>query len=240
MELRFSRLFSKNHIRQIGGTLPGNHEAEKFVPWDYIGVIDLFQFGTGWVKTQTMTIPTRSQCLALMEQTQMPEHIRKHSLTVAHVAVFLGGLLNQDGVRLNLGLLEAGALLHDIAKAQTLSTGQRHEDLGASMLESWGYAMLSPIVKEHVVLEYSALLGPITESLVVNYADKRVKHDQIVTLGDRFADLIGRYARTSEHRTWLQAKFDLYLLLESKIFEHLNISPKDLGRLCRSQPEMTL
>jgi uncharacterized protein len=190
--------------------------------------------------TQTMMIPTRSQCLALMEQTQMPEHIQKHSITVAHVAVFLGGLLNQNGVRLNLGLLEAGALLHDIAKARTLSTGQRHEDLGAGMLESWGYAMLSPLVREHVILESSALLGPITESLVVNYADKRVKHDQIVPLKDRFYDLIGRYAKTSEHRTWLRTKFELYLLLESKIFEHLTISPKDLGRLCRSQPEVTL
>lgn len=190
------------------------------------------------VETDMMMIPKRSQCLTLMEQTRMPEHIQKHSLMVAHVAVFLGTLLNQDGVRLNLELLEAGALLHDIAKAQTLSSGQRHEELGAGMLESWGYPLLAPIVREHVVLESSALSGPITESLVVNYADKRVKHDQIVTLSVRFADLIGRYAKTSEHRKWLQAKFHLYGVLESKIFERLPISPKDLGRLCGAQDGM--
>jgi len=179
-----------------------------------------------------MTIPTRSQCLALMAQSRMPEHIRKHSITVARVAVWLGHLLNQNSVRLDLKLLEAGALLHDIAKAESLATRERHEDLGARMLESWGYPLLSPIVREHVILEASALAGPITESLVVNYADKRVKHDQIVPLDDRFSDLIGRYAKTGEHRSWLQAKFELYLLLEAKIFEHLSVTPEDLAGLC--------
>jgi uncharacterized protein len=178
-----------------------------------------------------MEIPTRSQCLALMNQAKMPTHIQKHSFAVAQIAVYLGGLLNQNSVRLNLKLLEAGALLHDVAKDRTLSTGERHEYVGARMLEEWGYTLLSPIVKEHVALDGTVLRGPISESLLVNYADKRVKHDQIVSLDERFSDLIGRYAKTDEHRAWLQDKFDLYLLLESKIFEHLSISPEDLGHL---------
>lgn len=178
-----------------------------------------------------MAIPTRDQCLVLMERVLMPEHIKSHSFVVAQIAVYLGRLLNQNSVRLNLELLEAGALLHDIAKARALSTGERHEDVGARMVADWGYALLSPIVKEHVVLDFAILRGPITESLVVNYADKRVKHDQVVPLRDRFSDLIGRYAKTREHRAWLQEKFDLYLQLEARIFEHLTINPDDLDRL---------
>jgi uncharacterized protein len=178
-----------------------------------------------------MVIPTRSQCLDLIEQVTMPEHIKKHSFVVARIAVYLGRLLNQNSLRLNLELLEAGALLHDIAKARTLSTGERHEDVGARMLEEWGYALLSAIVKEHVALDISVLHGPITESLLVNYSDKRVKHDQVVPLKDRFSDLISRYAKTNEHRTWLQEKSNLYMRLEFKIFEHLTITPDDLSRL---------
>ncbi len=178
-----------------------------------------------------MAIPTRDQCMVLMERALMPEHIQQHSFVVAHVALYLGGLLNQNSVRLDLELLEAGALLHDIAKARGLSTGERHEDVGARMLADWGYASLSPIVQEHVMLDPAILRGPITESLIVNYADKRVKHDQVVSLSDRFFDLIGRYAKTSEHRTWLREKFDLYLQLEARIFEHLTINPDELGRL---------
>jgi uncharacterized protein len=181
-------------------------------------------------ESQTMIIPTRLQCLALMEQALMPEHIQKHSFVVAQIALYLGRLLNQNSVRLNLELLEAGALLHDIAKARSLSTGERHEDLGARMLENWGYTLISPIVKEHVILNIAVLQGPITESLVVNYADKRVKHDQVVSLRERFSDLINRYARTTEHRVWLQEKFDLYLQLESMMFEHLTINPDDLDQ----------
>jgi uncharacterized protein len=184
-----------------------------------------------------MIIPTRSQCLDLIEQVRMPEHIKKHSLVVARIAVYLGGLLNHNSLRLNLELLEAGALLHDIAKARSLSTGERHEDVGARMLEDWGYALLSFIVREHVMLDVSVLHGPITESLLVNYSDKRVKHDHVVSLNDRFSDLISRYARTKEHRAWLQEKFSLYMLLESKIFEHLTITPDDLSRLNLSQAE---
>jgi uncharacterized protein len=184
-----------------------------------------------------MTIPTRAQCQTLMTQIQMPEHIQRHSLTVARVALTLARLLNQNSVCLNLKLLEAGALLHDIAKAHALSSNGRHEDVGARMLEAWGFTMLSPIVREHVVLEASALAGPITESLVVNYADKRVKHDEVVSLTDRFADLIGRYAKTAAHRSWLQEKFELYVLLEAKLFEHLTIAPQDLARLCSGQTD---
>jgi uncharacterized protein len=178
-----------------------------------------------------MIIPTRSQCMDLIEQVRMPEHIKKHSFVVARIAVYLGSLLNQNSLRLNLELLEAGALLHDIAKARTLSTGERHEEVGSRMVEDWGYALLSAIVKEHVVLDVSVLHGPITESLLVNYSDKRVKHDQVVPLQDRFSDLISRYAKTKEHRDWLQEKSDLYIRLEAKIFEHLAISPNDLSQL---------
>jgi uncharacterized protein len=217
--------------------LTKNQGAEKFLFSDYNNWIENYDSKQDGMLT--MTIPTRSRCLALMVQMQMPEHIQKHSIAVARIAVLLGRHLNQNSVRLDLELLEAGALLHDIAKAQTLSTSQRHEDVGARMLESWGYPMLSPIVKDHVKLETSTLAGPITESLVVNYSDKRVKHDQIVTLEDRFSDLVGRYAKTGEHRSWLQAKFELYQLLESKLFEHLTITPKDLAHLCFSQSEPT-
>jgi len=181
-----------------------------------------------------MVIPTRRRCLDLMKQAKMPEHIQKHSLVVAEIAVYLGGLLYQNCTCLNLPLLEAGALLHDIAKDRALATGERHEKVGAKMVEDWGYPLLSPIVKEHVVLDRTVLHGPITESLLVNYADKRVKHDQIVSLGDRFFDLIDRYAKTEEHRAWLLEKFHLYGLLESKIFEHLTLNPNDLCRVAGS------
>lgn len=174
-----------------------------------------------------MIIPTKSECVNLMRRAGMPAHIQKHCLMVAEITMYLGRLLNQNSLRLNLGLLEAGALLHDIAKAQSLFTGERHDELGARMLEELGYPLLAPIVREHVCLESSHLAGPVTESLVVNYADKRVKHDRVVTLEDRFQDLIVRYAKTVEHRTILRERLALYSTLEERIFDHLSVSPTE-------------
>jgi len=155
----------------------------------------------------------------------MPLHIQKHSILVTEIALFLSKLLNRNGTKLDLTLVEAGGLLHDIAKAQSLSSGKRHEKLGAKLLHDWGYVRLASIVQDHVSLDLIRLNGPITESLMVNYADKRVKHDQVVTLEERFFDLIDRYARTPEHQIHLQQRFRQYSVLEQRIFDHLTIRP---------------
>lgn len=174
-----------------------------------------------------MPIPSRRQCLSMMKRVRMPEHIQRHSMLVAEVSLFLGRFLNGNSIRLNLQLLEAGALLHDIAKAQSIETGERHDEMGARLLEEWGYSLLAPIVKEHVCLDLTAVYGPVTESLVVNYADKRVKHETVVSLESRFDDLMVRYGKTDGHLAYFRKRFELYCLLEKRLFEHLPIGPVD-------------
>ena len=172
-----------------------------------------------------MNIPTREECLLLLHELQMPPHIQRHSMMVAKIALHLGNLLNTNSLRVNLSLLEAGALLHDVGKPQSIFTGERHEELGASILAERGYRWLAPIVMEHVSLDRKRVDGPINESILVNYSDKRVRHDQVVTLEDRFDDLMDRYAKTEDHRSRMKKKFVLFRELEQKIFEHLSICP---------------
>lgn len=172
-----------------------------------------------------MDIPSRKDCLSLMERVGMPRHIQCHSWLVAEVAVFLGGLLNDRSTNLDLRLLEAGGLLHDIAKPRSIVTGEKHEELGAVMLQDWGYPTVAQIVREHVTMDYGRAMGPVSESVLVNYADKRVRHSEIVSIQDRFLDLIERYARSREHAAFLEKRMGLYFSLEERIFEHLPISP---------------
>ena len=172
-----------------------------------------------------MPTPSRKECIRLLLQTGMPEHIQKHSRIVAEVALYLGRLLNRNGGRLNLPVLEAAALLHDIGKPEGLATGENHAELGGRMLEELGYADIAPIVRDHVRLDAAQVQGGVTESLLVNYADKRVQHDRIVSLQSRFEDLIARYARTEAHAAGLRERLGLYRALESKIFSCLAIDP---------------
>jgi len=172
-----------------------------------------------------MVIPSRSECFSLMKRVRMPRHIQFHSMLVAEIAVFLGKLLNHRSNELDLQLLEAGGLLHDIAKPRSIATGERHEELGAEMLREWGFPRVAPIVGEHVTMDPGRAMGPVTESILVNYADKRVRHAEIVSIEERFLDLIDRYARSREQAAFLEQRMGLYFSLEERIFEHLPIHP---------------
>jgi uncharacterized protein len=172
-----------------------------------------------------MAVPNRFECLQLMQKRLMPRHIQDHSILVADFALYLGRLLNRNGTRLDTAVLEAGGLLHDIAKAESLCNGARHEKLGARILHDLDYLHLAYIVQDHVSIDLIRIHGPITESLVINYADKRVKHDCVVTLEERFLDLIHRYARSTEQEAHMRRRLDLYRVLERKIFDHLIIKP---------------
>jgi uncharacterized protein len=91
-------------------------------------------------------------------------------------------------------LVAAGALLHDIAKTRTLATQEpRHDLIGAQMMRELGHEAIATIVQSHVVFNDFDPRGKLEEREIVFYADKRVKHDQIVSLDDRITDLVTRY-----------------------------------------------
>ncbi len=173
-----------------------------------------------------MLIPSRTECMGLLRQFDMPQHIRRHSLLVAEVALLLAVQLNRNSSRLDLRLIEAAALLHDIGKMSSLETGEEHAALGAQMLEGIVAPAVARIVMEHILLNSSQVAGPVTESLIVNYSDKRVRHDQVVSLEDRYYDLIERYAKAPPQVQFLRHKLDLCFALERTIFSHLTIAPR--------------
>ncbi len=175
---------------------------------------------------QKMPIPSRPECIELLQRFDMPHHIRRHSFLVAEVALSIAGRLNQNSSRLDLRLIEAAALLHDVGKEPSFKTGEDHAVLGARMLNGTVNPAVARIVKEHIFLDFSQTSGPITESLVVNYSDKRVKHDQIVSVEERYRDLIDRYAKSPSHMKFLLDKLELYFALEKTIFSHLTITPQ--------------
>lgn len=158
----------------------------------------------------------------------MLPNIREHSFRVMQVADRLGQALAAAGFELHLPLISTGALLHDIGKTACLGTTNNHAQLGADILASLGYPELAQVVQEHVRLEDVADPRPLREAEVVNYADKRVLHTQVVTLAERFADLKVRYGRTPEARVRIAAMEIKTQALEERLFAPLRLSPLDL------------
>jgi len=185
-----------------------------------------------WVTRMLMEIiPTREECLRLMEQYGMLEHIIHHSLEVARVALFLSLELNKKGQRIDLGLVEAASLLHDLAKTECLTTKEDHARAGCQLLKGMGYERVGEVVAQHIWLEKKEDPSAVSEEEIVNYADKRVMHDRIVPLEERFDDLIKRYGKHPNARDTLEQLQKEICDIENKIFIILQIDPKALASL---------
>lgn len=176
-------------------------------------------------------IPSRSECLHLMRQYHMWDHVIQHSIKVADVALSLAKALNQAGERLDLTLIEAASLLHDIAKKGSIENGEDHVSIGAALLKDLGCEEVSEIVRYHVELPKGRTSSRITEAEVVNYADKRVLHDSIVTLNERFLYIRERYGNDESRARRITNLEEQTIKLEKKIFSKLDIKPSNLLNL---------
>ncbi len=173
-------------------------------------------------------IPTRDDCLKLMGQYEMLDHIIDHSIEVAKVALFLSMELNKRGQRIDLHLVEAAALLHDLTKTECLRTKEDHAQTGSKLLKEMGYKRVGEVVAEHILLSKGQDPSSVSEEEVVNYADKRVQHDQIVSLEERFNDLKERYGKNTRAFEQLEQLKKSTFEIETKIFSILEIGPEDL------------
>jgi uncharacterized protein len=183
-------------------------------------------------------IPSYEECLDLMNAHGMLPNVREHSFAVMQVARFLGEALADAGFDLSLPLVSAGALLHDLGKTPCLGTLKNHAEWGAEILEESGYPHVAQVVREHVHLHDDIDSSPLREAELVNYADKRVLHDQVVTLEARFADLKIRYGRTPEALVRINATETRSRALEDKIFACLSLTPSNLLHLNQYRREL--
>lgn len=172
-----------------------------------------------------MYIPLKQECLRLYAAMEMPDHIQDHSRLVCRVALLLTDGLISAGVPLNRDLVRASAMLHDITKPRSFSTGENHAKTGGEYLEAMGCPEVGSIIRQHVVLDHYFAADCPDEAEVVNYADKRVLHDRVVSLDDRMEYILQRYAKTPERQQLLQQIWVKTRTLEQRLFAYLAFTP---------------
>jgi putative nucleotidyltransferase with HDIG domain len=159
----------------------------------------------------------------------MLENIVAHSLQVCRVATCLVDHFLLKGIHLDRQLVQAAALLHDITKTRSLKTREDHALTGGQYLTASGYPEVGDLVRQHVRLDdYSEDKG-LAEVEIINYADKRVRHDRIVPMKDRMEYIMERYGSLPEHRQRIQLTWEKTKALEIQIFSNLSFSPNDLN-----------
>jgi uncharacterized protein len=161
----------------------------------------------------------------------MLENIVSHSLEVAKIALFISVELNKKGRTIDLGLVEAASLLHDLTKAECLKTKDDHAQTASQQLKRMGYERVGDVVAQHIWLVKEGDPSCVSEEEIVNYADKRVMHDRIVPLEERFSDLKARYGLNQKAMDYLERLQEEIFGIENKIFFILQIDPNDIQRL---------
>ncbi len=181
--------------------------------------------------------PSITECLELHDRYAMLDNIHAHSTVVARVAEGLvDGLARAGKTSGPLPDKEeavVGALLHDIAKTLCIETGCRHAEIGRQICVELGYPELSEIVAEHVVLKnFQASLykkGVFGVKEIVFYADKRVCHDQVVSLDGRLEYILGRYGDHNPAKERLiHQNFQQTLIFEKYLFTFLDFQPQQI------------
>ncbi len=149
-------------------------------------------------------IPLRKQAIDIMRARHVPRHIIMHSLRVRQVAVTIAGMLINTGRPIDIKLVDRAAILHDVCKMDSILSGGDHALMGQKLMQELGYPLVGNIVGQHVFLREMTL----DEAMVVNYSDKRVRQDVVVSLDQRFVDLMDRYAKGEE--SIIRRILDLY------------------------------
>ncbi len=159
---------------------------------------------------------------------EMPPHILAHSQLVCQVALVLTDGLIAAGIAVNRELVCASALLHDITKPRSFGTGENHAQTGGAHLTELGFPEVGNIVRQHVVLDDYPENSHPTEAEVVNYADKRVLHDKVVSLDQRMGYILQRYAKTQAHQELFKTLWRQTQQLEKRLFSYLAFTPEML------------
>ena len=147
-------------------------------------------------KVPAMKLPTREAAMAMLKEYKMPGNIFAHTMQVNKVSNFLARKINENGTRVNLELVDRASILHDLDKHMTLETNN-HSALTRKILKEKGFPELADAAANHMlenILKKNGLQN--IEEKIVYYADKRVNHDKIVPLKERFAYLRKRYGTT--------------------------------------------
>jgi len=174
-------------------------------------------------KYKRYDIPSAAECRALMADVlDVKESIIDHCRAVAEVAVGLGEKINRCGGSLDLPLLHAGALLHDLARHQ-----KKHAEAGAVLLRGMGFPSVAEIVAVHMDIPPEvALCKEISEAEVLFLADKHVAGTRHVTLGERFGAGMKKYGHDPEAARAIEGRHRAANDIEQKIgaFIHSDLS----------------
>jgi len=138
-------------------------------------------------------LPSREQAIQLLKHNKCPPQIIIHSISVTDYALDLAAQLKNKGQKVNMDLVEAGGLLHDLGRCKTNAVD--HGVVGGQFAEQLGLPQeVVNVIKRHVgagITEQEAqamgwpkdtYMPQTLEEKIVCYADKRIDDGKVVPI----------------------------------------------------------
>jgi uncharacterized protein len=152
-----------------------------------------------------LSLPGRGEALGILREAGCSRGVVSHCERVAEVALRIAGELAGAGFEVDLGLVEAGALLHDLGRSRTHGVG--HGVAGGEIARGLGLPeAVARIVERHIGaglpvgeavelgLPRGCYVPETLEEKIVTYADKLIEGGREVGFGvtlGRFEEELG-------------------------------------------------
>ena len=143
----------------------------------------------------------------------VPPNIAAHCKAVAKEALRIAENLIRAGALLNVELILAASMLHDIARME-----EDHAAVGAAQMHALGYPEIAEIIRQHHSLDD---VSRIDEAAVVFIADKCIQGTKKVTLLERFENSLGKCSGAEAR------------MAHGKRFQAAQLTAARINQLCR-------
>jgi molybdenum cofactor cytidylyltransferase len=166
--------------------------------------------------------PSEEECLKMLKDAKVNERVLLHSKEVARIAVKISEHMNSLGSRLNLGLVMAAGLLHDIAREQP-----SHAQAGAEIISGLGYADTAAIAAQHMDIDSNAAEA-LGEAAIVYLVDKMVKESTIISLEERLSQSLAKFGNDASVVKNIKERYNKAILIKKKVEEILKQNIKNI------------
>lgn len=137
--------------------------------------------------------PSKEECFALLKEYNTPAHVVRHCIKVTDTALKISIALNKAGYHLNLELIQAAGLIHDIARVH-----DKHWDVGAEIALKNGYRQEAYIIRMHMFYISNPMKEKFEEIDIICLSDKMVKEDKYVGLDERMKYILDKFRGNQE------------------------------------------
>lgn len=152
-------------------------------------------------------VPSEGEIAELWDLCDTPGAVRDHGRAVCAKALQIAAQVEKRGIRVNVPLLRAAALLHDMCRAKT-----NHARAAAETLRECGYPQLADLVEKH---HGGAFPAEVDEAQLLFLADKLIQGTREVSLQERFDRSFSK-CHTDEARSAHAARFRMALAIQEK------------------------